>query len=42
MLTPHLPVGWTGRPTAQWSRIKDGRNDDLGATSRGHSGQHGH
>jgi predicted dithiol-disulfide oxidoreductase (DUF899 family) len=28
-----------GRPTAQWSRIKAGRNDDLGATSRGHSGQ---
>jgi predicted dithiol-disulfide oxidoreductase (DUF899 family) len=31
-----------GRPTAQWSRIKDGHNDDLGATSGGHSGQHGH
>lgn len=26
-----------GRPTAQWSRIKDGRNDDLGATSGGHT-----
>ena len=25
-----------GRPTAQWSRIKAGRNDDLGATSGGH------
>jgi len=31
-----------GRPTAQWSRIKAGRNDDLGATSGGHSGQHCH
>ena len=31
-----------GRPTAQWSRIRAGRNDDLGATSGGHSGRHGH
>lgn len=31
-----------GRPTAQCSRIKDGRNDDLGATSGSHSGQHRH
>ncbi|MDQ1740005.1 MAG: hypothetical protein QOE53_1657 [Pseudonocardiales bacterium] len=31
-----------GRPTAQWSRIKDGRNDDLGATSGGRSGGHRH
>ena len=22
-----------GRPTSQWSRIENGRNDDLGATS---------
>jgi predicted dithiol-disulfide oxidoreductase (DUF899 family) len=29
-----------GRPTAQWSRIKDGRNDDLGASSGGRSGEH--
>jgi len=25
-----------GRPTAQWSRIRAGRNDELGATSGGH------
>jgi len=31
-----------GRPTAQWSRIKAGRYDDLGATSGGDSGQHCH
>jgi predicted dithiol-disulfide oxidoreductase (DUF899 family) len=31
-----------GRPTAQWSRIRAGRNDDLGATSGGQSGQHCH
>ena len=31
-----------GRPTAQWSRIRAGRNDDLGATSGGQSGQHRH
>ncbi len=29
-----------GRPTAQWSRIKAGRNDDLGATFDGPPGQH--
>jgi hypothetical protein len=23
----------TGRPTAQWSRIESGRNDDLGGRS---------
>jgi predicted dithiol-disulfide oxidoreductase (DUF899 family) len=31
-----------GRPTAQWSRITTGRSDDLGATSSGHAGPHGH
>ena len=31
-----------GRPTAQWSRIKAGRNDDLGATSGSRSGLHSH
>ena len=31
-----------GRPIAQWSRIKAGRNDDLGTTSGGHSGKHRH
>ena len=31
-----------GRPTAQWSRIKAGHNDDHGATSDGQYGQHGH
>jgi predicted dithiol-disulfide oxidoreductase (DUF899 family) len=31
-----------GRPTAQWSRIRAGRNDDLGATSGSHSVQPRH
>ncbi len=31
-----------GRPTAQWSRIKAGRNDDLGATAGSPSGPHRH
>jgi predicted dithiol-disulfide oxidoreductase (DUF899 family) len=31
-----------GRPTAQWSRIRAGRNDDLGATSSGHPARHSH
>jgi predicted dithiol-disulfide oxidoreductase (DUF899 family) len=31
-----------GRPTAQWSRIEAGRDDDLGATSSGEPGQHCH
>jgi predicted dithiol-disulfide oxidoreductase (DUF899 family) len=30
-----------GRPTAQWSRLTAGRNDDVGTTpDGGHSGQH--
>jgi len=31
-----------GRPTAQWSRISAGRDDDLGTTPPGPSGQHEH
>ena len=31
-----------GRPTAQWSRIKAGRNDDLGASSDDHHQPHRH
>ena len=31
-----------GRPTAQWSRIKAGRNDDLGAAPGEHSEQRSH
>jgi hypothetical protein len=31
-----------GRPTAQWSRIKAGRNDDLGTAPVEHSEQRRH
>ncbi|WP_371786736.1 DUF899 family protein [Streptosporangium subroseum] len=31
-----------GRPTAQWSRIEAGRDDDLGASSDDHHRQHCH
>lgn len=31
-----------GRPTAQWSRIKAGRNDDLGTSSDDHHQPHRH
>ncbi|MGJ6961461.1 DUF899 family protein [Streptosporangium sp. G11] len=31
-----------GRPTAQWSRIKAGRDDDLGNSSNGHHQPHCH
>ena len=31
-----------GRPTAQWSRIEAGRNDDLGTAPGAHSEQRCH
>lgn len=31
-----------GRPTAQWSRLQAGRDDDLGTAPSGRTGQHSH
>ncbi len=39
---PGHPFRLEGRPTAQWSRIEAGRNDDLGTASADHSEQRCH